>query len=247
MARGDIRGLVKRQPVASFFVLTYAISWLAWLPAMLGYQGSADAARYIIAQFGPSLAAFVIVFYTGASIRGWALRIVRWRASPRWYAVAFGLPAALIGLHGAVFGLLGYPLDLSSIPGRLVNFLPSAIILALIADLGEEPGWRGFASAAPQILLALLTMLTIFFYAFFYTWVYNTTRSVLLCMLLHGSFNAAIGLLPASFEALQRGTYVALLVVQNVSLLAAVAILIVATRGLLAYDAAPERSTDGTG
>jgi hypothetical protein len=66
-------------------------------------------------------------------------------------------------------------------------------------------------------------------------------------MLLHGSFNAAIGLLPTSFEALQRGTYVALLVVQNVILLAAVAIPIVATRGLLAYDAVPERSTDGTG
>src|SRR5215203_6208088 len=112
---------------------------------MLGYQGSADAALSIIAQFGPTLAAFVIVFYAGASIRGWAVRIVRWRASPRWYAVAFGLPAALIGVQGAVFGLLGYPLDLLSIPGRLVNFLPSAIILALIAGLGEEPGWRGFA------------------------------------------------------------------------------------------------------
>ena len=66
-------------------------------------------------------------------------------------------------------------------------------------------------------------------------------------MLLHGSFNAAIGLLPASFEALQRGTYLALLLVQNVILLAAVAILIVATRGQLAYDALPERSTAGTG
>jgi uncharacterized protein len=185
---------------------------------------------------------------------------------------------------GCGFRPAGYPLDLSSIPGRLVNFLPSAVILALIAGLGEEPGWRGFAlprlqtrhatvlatvllggvwaawhlplafvdprfphgftSAAPQILLALLTMLTIFFYAFFYTWVYNATRSVLLCMLLHGSFNAAIGLLPASFEVLQRGTYMALLVVQNVTLLGAVAILIVASRGLLAYDAAPERGPD---
>ena len=141
----------------------------------------------------------------------------------------------LIVAQGAVFGLLGYPLEVSSIPGRLVNFLPSAIILALIAGLGEEPGWRGFAlprletryapvpatavlgfvwamwhlplalvdprfahgftPALPQVLLALLTMLTIFLYAFFYTWVYNRTRSVLLCMLLHGSFNAAIGLL----------------------------------------------------
>jgi uncharacterized protein len=193
--------------------------------------------------------------------------------------VALGLPAVLIAVQGAVFGLLGYPLDVSSIPGRLVNFLPSAIILALIAGLGEEPGWRGFAlphleirhapmlatvvlgfvwaawhlplvfadprfshgfvSVAPQVLLALLTMFTIFFYAFFYTWVYNRTQSVLLCMLLHGSFNAAIGLLPASLEILQRGTYVALLIVQGVTLLLAVAVLIVATGRRLGYAAGP--------
>jgi uncharacterized protein len=97
MARGEICGLVKRHPVASFFVLTYTISWLAWLPATLGYRGGADTALSMIAQFGPALAALVVV-YTGASIRGWARQIVRWRASPRWYAVAFGLPAVLIGL-----------------------------------------------------------------------------------------------------------------------------------------------------
>jgi membrane protease YdiL (CAAX protease family) len=159
--------------------------------------------------------------------------------------------------------------------------LPSAIILALIAGLGEEPGWRGFAlprledryapvlatallgfvwamwhlplvfvnprfshgftSVAPQALLALLTMVTIFFYAFFYTLVYNRTQSVLLCMLLHGSFNAAMGLLPASFEVLQRGTYVALLAVQGVTLLLAVAVLVLATGGKLGYDAASGR------
>ena len=90
-------------------------------------------------------------------------------------------------------------------------------------------------------MLALLTMLTIFFYAFFYTWVYNRTQSVLLCMLLHGSFNAAIELLPASFEVLQGGTYVALLVVQVATLLLAVAVLAVATGGRLGY-AAPWRT-----
>ena len=192
----------------------------------------------------------------------------------------------LIGVQGAVFGLLGYPLDPSSIPGSLVNFLPSASILALIAGLGEEPGWRGFAlprlearhttvlatallggvwaawhlplalvdprfahgftSAPPQILLALLTMLTIFFYAFFYTWVYNNSRSVLLCMLLHGSFNATIGLLPASLEVLQRGTYVALLAVQGVTLLVAVIFLVVATGGRLGYAAGAARTHTDT-
>ena len=103
---------------------------------------------------------------------------------------------------------------------------------------------HSFTSAAPQILLDLLTMLTIFFYAFFYTWVYNATRIVLLCMLLHGSFNAAVGLLPASFEALQRGTYVALLVVQDITLLVAVAILVVATGGRLGYAAASRRISE---
>ncbi len=152
--------------------------------------------------------------------------------------------------------------------------------LTLIAGLGEEPGWRGFAlprletrytpvaatlllglvwalwhlpqalvdprfphgftSLAPLVLLALLTLVGIVFMAFFYTWVYNNTRSVLLCMLLHGSFNTATGAFPAPFEVLQREVYVTLLVVQNVTLLVALAILIGATRGRLAYDAASQ-------
>src|SRR3712207_4073060 len=281
-SQGGMRGWIKRHPAASFFVLAYAITWLAWLPDIVGYRGDLGQVFSMIAQFGPALAALVLVWYSGASMRSWVRSIVRWRVAPRWYVVAVGLPVVLIFVQGALFGLLGYPLDISSMPGRLVNFLPSVIILALIAGLGEEPGWRGFAlprlearyapvlatvvlgfvwamwhlplvfvdprfphgftSVAPQILLGLLTMLTIFLYAFFYTWVYNRTQSVLLCMLLHGSFNAAIGLLPASMEVLQRGTYVALLVIQGVTLLLAVGVLVVATRGWLGYAVAPEHT-----
>jgi membrane protease YdiL (CAAX protease family) len=281
-----MRGTVERHPVASFFVVAYTITWLAWLPNVLGYRGGLGQILMMIAQFGPALAALLLVWYTRSSIRDWLRGIVRWRVGPSWYVVALGLPVVLIGVQGTIFGLLGYPLDMASMPGRMVGFLPSAIILALIAGLGEEPGWRGFAlprleasytpvlatvvlglvwavwhlplvfvdprfahgftSLAPQVLLALLTMVTIFSYAFFYTWLYNSTRSVLLCMLLHGSFNAAIGLLPASLEVLQRGTYVALLVVQGVSLLLAVVVLVVATGGRLGYAAARGRTSTHT-
>jgi uncharacterized membrane protein YiaA len=64
-------------------------------------------------------------------------------------------------------------------------------------------------------------------------------------MLLHGSFNTAIGLLPASLEVLQRGTYVALLVVQGVSLLLTV-IGLVATGGRLGYAVAPGHTPTDT-
>jgi hypothetical protein len=37
--RGGMRGSAKRHPLASFFVLSYAITWLAWLPDILGYRG----------------------------------------------------------------------------------------------------------------------------------------------------------------------------------------------------------------
>ena len=183
-------------------------------------------------------------------------------------------------MEGAIFGLLGNPIDLSLVSGSLAAYLPTLASLTLIAGLGEEPGWRGlalprlerwyapvaatlllglvwalwhlllvvvdprfshgFTSLAPLVVLAFLTLLGIVFMAFFYTWVYNGTRSVLLCMLLHGSFNTATGAFPTPFEVLQREVYVTLLVVQDVTLRVALAILIGATRGRLGYDAAPQ-------
>ena len=283
MATKGFRGRIERHPVAAFFVLAYATSWLAWTPAMLGYRGDLNQSLSMIAQFGPSLAALVAAWLSGASLRDLVFPVVRWRVAPRWYALAVGLPIALIAFQGAVFGLLGFPIDISSVPARLARFVPTLLVLALIAGLGEEPGWRGFAlprlqgrfapvvatlilggvwatwhlplvfvdsrfshgftSISPQILLAILTMLTIALYAFLRYLAHNRTRSVLLCMLLHGSFNAAIGLLPASLNVLQRGVYVSLLLVQVATLSVAVLALIAATRGTLGYGSTRRRDT----
>jgi hypothetical protein len=93
---------VTLHPVASFFVLAYAISWLASIPAALGY-----GFMFLFTQFGPALAALVVTWYSNASVREWARKIVRWRVAPRWYIIAIGLPLLLVGVQSAVFGLAG--------------------------------------------------------------------------------------------------------------------------------------------
>jgi uncharacterized protein len=82
MAGHDVRSWVQRHRVASFFMLAYAITWLAWLPAVLGYQGDLNQVLSLIAQFGPAVAALVVTWYSGASVRGWARGIIRWRVAP---------------------------------------------------------------------------------------------------------------------------------------------------------------------
>ncbi|MGB3635449.1 MAG: CPBP family intramembrane glutamic endopeptidase [Rubrobacteraceae bacterium] len=277
MITSKIRGWVKGHPIISFFILAYTITWLAFSPAILGYEGGLGQLFFMIAQFGPALAALIVILLSGASVKDWLRSIVRWRVAPRWYAIAIGLPVLFIAVESIVYGLLGNPLELSRIPGALAGFVPSLVFLTLIAGLGEEPGWRGFAlprletryapvvatlvlglawafwhlplvfvdprfphgftSLAPLVFMALLTLVGIALMAFFYTWIYNVTQSVLLVMLLHGSFNTATGAFPAPFDVLQRGVYVTLLVVQDITLLLAVVILVLATAGKLGYGA----------
>ena len=57
---------MERHPVASFFVLAYAITWLAWLPDILDYQDDLGQVLAMIAQFGPAQAALVLAWYSGA-------------------------------------------------------------------------------------------------------------------------------------------------------------------------------------
>jgi uncharacterized protein len=74
-------------------------------------------------------------------------------------------------------------------------------------------------------------------YAFTYTYLWNRTRSAPLCMLLHASYNTAIGLMilrPA--DELVGGSYVAISLALTGTLWLVAAALVVATRGRLGLD-----------
>ncbi len=149
-----IRGVIKRHPLLSFFVLANGLSWAAWLPYILSNNGL-GVWDYTFelgqltgmlpgAYLGPITSALIVTAITGgvAGLRSWAARLWRWRVRWHWYAIALlGVPAALILTGLAVSG------GQVMLPSLTVfaAYLPMLVIQMLTTGLAEEPGWRDFA------------------------------------------------------------------------------------------------------
>lgn len=242
--------------VASFFILTFAISWSSWLLAYLSGDGILRMVLFFVGGFGPAISGAAITSLTGASLREWATPIVRWRVPARYYLYALGLPALLWTLINIELALLGQNIDLSLLPGRLIASAGTFLVVLTIGGALEEPGWRGFALGRLQDRLTPVraTLLLGFVWglwhvplygplgfafpmilAFFYTFLYNKTGSVLLPILLHASFTPAsdnLTLMPHNVHGITD------LVIFG-TVLAAVVVLVVVTRGRLGYPGAP--------
>jgi len=200
--------VIRRHPLVAFFILALALTW-SLVPI-----GS-------FAAFGPLLAAIVITaMTTGRSgLRAWGAQIVRWRVSPQWYAIAIVLPLSVLVAAAASNLAFGAPV---SAVGKLdawysiVLFFAVRLLVPVLAPLGEEPGWRGFALPRLQatrsplqatLILAPLVVLwhvPLIFLAseklapillvgtaavtFFYTWIYNRSGgSVLITVVAHAA------------------------------------------------------------
>ena len=151
MYHTSFRNRVGNHPVAAFFLLAYTISWLGFLPTIAGFDSAFGGVNLLVAQFGPAIAGFLTLWYTGGSIREWAGRIVRWRVPLRWWLVTLAIPIFIFGTTSLGFTLLGYQPELTRLPDPLTTFLPTLIGLSLLAGLGEEPGWRGFSLPKLQV------------------------------------------------------------------------------------------------
>jgi uncharacterized protein len=210
--------LVKRQPLISFFVLAYALSWWPWVLYAL------DLSPQPIVGFGPFLAAIVVLLITSgkSGIVGLLRRMVRWRVGLRWYAVALLLPVG-ISLAAAAFNvLLGAQAPSSVELGGWTGLFSTFAIVLLVPGLGgawEEPGWRGYALPRLQVgrsalvaslilwvgvavwHLPLMTIgeihwsdiVFILGFVIVFNWVFNNANgSVLILMLMH-AMNNTIG------------------------------------------------------
>lgn len=98
----------------------------------------------------------------------------------------------------------------------------------------REGGLANFVMTAPEWLAVGLTFVSITAHAFWYTWIINRTGSVLLCMVLHGGYNAANArfiLVPAdAVEAAASGN---LLWIMTALIVGSVVMLLLSTYGRL--------------
>jgi uncharacterized protein len=132
----------------AFFVLTYLVTAVLWLPAIRSGQPLAavmqgrEALPIVIATVVPSL---VAVLLSGCE-RGWRgvrellAQITRWRFGIGWYAVALFLSPLLWAVSLAIGRLLG-----AGTPEVQLD------VLIPLAALGEELGWRGYALPRLQL------------------------------------------------------------------------------------------------
>lgn len=145
--------MIERHPVLFFYLLAFAISWLGWLPMVFASHGvpwlqhPVFRMLLLLPAAGPTLAAVIVQrVLVGRTETGvWFRSLWRWRIKRKWIIVAIGLPAVTVlaarGLAQA-FHLPG--VRLSPDEDRM-GLGMSAFLIALVSNLWEEVGWRGFA------------------------------------------------------------------------------------------------------
>ena len=152
-----VKGFVSAHPLPAYFALTFAISWGGALLAIGsggGMRGTTPASdpRFVYALVamlaGPSVTGILLtaLVHGRAGLRELLARLLSWRVSARWYAIALltapaVMTATLLALSAASPAFL---------PGIFTSDQKASVLLVsfavgVSAGIFEELGWTGFA------------------------------------------------------------------------------------------------------
>ena len=148
-----------------FFTLTFAYSWIIWIPSVLdglGLELPFDVASYsmvvvIIGAFAPLLAALTLVARDGGwkGIKAFFGQALDFHIKPVYLILALVLPLVIHVLSHYLALAVGlnvaktlFPTD-SPVP-PIVLAIPYFFLMLLIGGGQEEFGWRGYAQAPLQ-------------------------------------------------------------------------------------------------
>ena len=158
--------LLRKHPVAAFFVLTFAISWSGALvlaaPTLVRHESLPKLTGILmfpVMLLGPSITGIVLAGFTAgrAGLAELTRQLTTWRFAPRWYAALLIPPLLILTV---LSGLVVF-----ANPAYAPNRFFMGLFFGVPAGLLEEIGWMGYAfprmrsednSFAPAVLLGLL-------------------------------------------------------------------------------------------
>jgi membrane protease YdiL (CAAX protease family) len=149
-------GRLLRRPVLTFFVLSLALSWAAWIPYAAAQSGRlavrVPAELIWLSEYGPSAAALLLTAAEGggAAVTRLLARLARWRVAAGWYAAALLLTPVLmacaIALHASWSGVA---YDVAQLGGwdarfaaRTQAFTPSVGIISSLVAFMSGGAWQ---------------------------------------------------------------------------------------------------------
>jgi len=215
---------VDRHPVATFAALAIASSWAVWIPALTTIDGPAAKAALVPGAFCPLVAAAVVTWLRGDSVRAWLASTLSWRRSARWYVAAVTVPLVVALALGAVMVTLAGGFGDGTFRPALAMFAFNIVFATVLGGGQEEFGWRGFAlphlqsrydALTASVLVGsvwalwhaplfafdvyamspVLYAVSVLAFAVILTWLYNSSRAcVPAAILMHGSINASVNL-----------------------------------------------------
>lgn len=160
-----IKSFIKNHKLATFFLLAYLISWIAWVPLIILVLDPSSIQWMVFmtgGNVGPLLASVIVIGVNKGKggLNDFFRRIFGWRSHFIWYIAAFGIPIIIWLIPTLIHVLLG-----GSKPILFDNtyYIPSScsylgiyhntflciiiqfFIIFLVNGVTEEPGWRGVA------------------------------------------------------------------------------------------------------
>jgi membrane protease YdiL (CAAX protease family) len=148
---------IRRQPVASYFLMVFLI---AWGGSVLGIGGKflqnelaslKDVVPAAIAMLGaPFLVGITWTYICDGreGMRDLYTRMKKWRVSARWYAAALIFPALIL--------VVIIPLSVLVNPNLSPIFFWGGLLMGLLAGFLEETGWMGFVYPKMRLRLSAL-------------------------------------------------------------------------------------------
>ncbi len=157
---------LKENPVTCFFILSFLISWILWIPLLYGHfrygwtnwEGNFwtnhKTQLGILGALGPAISAIIMIYLLDGKkgVKTLLKRAIQWKVNILWWVVGFyfwwivcSVLVFTLNLKPAQEIAMDFVYALINIPGLLIIQMPF-----LIGMFGEELGWRGFA--LPKLL-----------------------------------------------------------------------------------------------